>query len=1054
MRKDPTEFRKRFQSWKQGIPAYRAGKPIGEDEDTRSDTIRQGYHEGDIPYGAGNGPAGDSPLKILDIVNEETAAIPRDKVLIGEPPAVGLRNPGMFSSDFLARTFKPKGVGKAPMFMTEEVRRNTANLKAALGTYDGRGSSLLTKQAKSWIEHNKGKVDLSQFSAEEINKLVKMNRRDLANANRDFVLVDRNPQAGNFEFDVMHNNQSVADMIGGFSGSHLVPEMVESYSKIGGMSRKLYDAAIQSGKQLGYNGLVSGEYLISAPKTWSVWKHYLDKKLISRNGRHQNRMMTDPNKEGQLVKSMQEAKKAAAQNKNFTYDEGPVYLLKKESQFVPVKDKDVFDASILNPDGTFARDWNSKDITRIMLPFAVGGGLWGSKEHKNGKDLPRFAGGRDGVRYVPTDDGWGRITDSDVANLMENWVVTPFGVRNKFNYEYNPNYKQPVGKNAVVKQDNDLWTRQQVEKANNTRTWRSDAADIAHAVGEGAILASTFAAPEVEGLVYPAYQAAKSAATNAMRSSASRVLMNPRNFQFGHIELPPYEIQNIPGYQLKMLMRDNPLEKQLSKDGTISVNNIRAQANKASNVEKSVIEKILSSNEFSGQKSVDYNKFRKAVHDELITYDRIPDGRYEDYGMDRLGFRERHIWDIGNDPRFEGHVNPLDDVVEFYHRDTGDLVTRQERIAWQKEGLPKTNTFTFESPRIGIGNDKHYDYGTLGHSRTYTTQEEPDILHVMESQSDWGQDAFKQPRFSYNVATNGNTNIIIDEAGNAQFVGPGEGIPQREFLNMADRHNPNNPFNIANRQFKENTSIEQAKYLHDNYTHRQIQENLKYAAEKGQTKMRYPTPDTAAKIEGYTKSEHVSPRFEEINQRLRQIRREIDENLRIQKDPFASDDPIVQKINQLEEEEAGLINERVDLYRTAEKDYPAKHKTILKKYSDFPKQYRKIYKDADVRTVMDSKGNTWYEVDVPKNYLNSEWQYGLAPWIIGAGVGSGAVGAYANESTGFKNGKDIYIKPSHRGRLTALKKRTGKSEAELYRTGSAATRKMITFARNARKWKH
>lgn len=57
---------------------------------------------------------------------------------------------------------------------------------------------------------------------------------------------------------------------------------------------------------------------------------------------------------------------------------------------------------------------------------------------------------------------------------------------------------------------------------------------------------------------------------------------------------------------------------------------------------------------------------------------------------------------------------------------------------------------------------------------------------------------------------------------------------------------------------------------------------------------------------------------------------------------------------------------------------------------------------------------------------------------------------------GFKNGKDsgIHIKPSHRGRLTALKKRTGKSEAELYRTGGPAVRKMITFARNARKWHH
>lgn len=52
----------------------------------------------------------------------------------------------------------------------------------------------------------------------------------------------------------------------------------------------------------------------------------------------------------------------------------------------------------------------------------------------------------------------------------------------------------------------------------------------------------------------------------------------------------------------------------------------------------------------------------------------------------------------------------------------------------------------------------------------------------------------------------------------------------------------------------------------------------------------------------------------------------------------------------------------------------------------------------------------------------------------------------------YKEGGSIRIK--HPGRLTALKKRTGKTEAELWSTGNAHTRKMITFARNARKWKH
>lgn len=54
-----------------------------------------------------------------------------------------------------------------------------------------------------------------------------------------------------------------------------------------------------------------------------------------------------------------------------------------------------------------------------------------------------------------------------------------------------------------------------------------------------------------------------------------------------------------------------------------------------------------------------------------------------------------------------------------------------------------------------------------------------------------------------------------------------------------------------------------------------------------------------------------------------------------------------------------------------------------------------------------------------------------------------------------KNGKSpIYIKPANRGKLTRLKQRTGKSESELYNDGNPAHKKMVVFARNARKWKH
>ena len=48
----------------------------------------------------------------------------------------------------------------------------------------------------------------------------------------------------------------------------------------------------------------------------------------------------------------------------------------------------------------------------------------------------------------------------------------------------------------------------------------------------------------------------------------------------------------------------------------------------------------------------------------------------------------------------------------------------------------------------------------------------------------------------------------------------------------------------------------------------------------------------------------------------------------------------------------------------------------------------------------------------------------------------------------------IYIQPSHRGRFTALKERTGHSTSWFKENGTPAQKKMATFALNAAKWKH
>ena len=422
-------------------------------------------------------------------------------------------------------------------------------------------------------------------------------------------------------------------------------------------------------------------------------------------------------------------------------------------------------------------------------------------------------------------------------------------------------------------------------------------------------------------------------------------------------ELPHYGIEDLGGgYMLKSLMRGNSLEKQLSKQGTVNVNNVKALINKGSDIEKTIVDKVLSGDEFANKKSIDYNKFRKAVQDELIAYNRTPDTRFNDYGVERLGLSESkdlsHLHDIENfaqSDRFE--VVGTDTIGQarlWQDKTTGDIlnwdgIASRYLSEHNNDNIGK-HTFTFSSSRIPNGSAKHYDANTLGHSRTYTTAKEPDVLHVMESQSDWAQSGIAKEIKGDLAQSNDLIETYqwrIDQLEKETSTGIDQwGFPISEDAMTDKRRILDDVKSWLEKELERNkelasTNSAQAKYLSDNYTTKQIQENLKYAAEQGQTKMRYPTRETAAKIEGYPVSEERLLDYDRGTIEYDAVRKELYEH----------------------------------------PEYSPEHELILKKYTNFPKQYKKLFKDADVRTVTDSKGNTWYEVDVPTNYLDQEWQY-------------------------------------------------------------------------------
>ena len=444
-----------------------------------------------------------------------------------------------------------------------------------------------------------------------------------------------------------------------------------------------------------------------------------------------------------------------------------------------------------------------------------------------------------------------------------------------------------------------------------------------------------------------------------------------RNFK------PKQHIANYPGYQLKGLMKGSQLEKQLSKNGTININQLNAYFNKASQTEREIVNKVLAE-KFSGQKTINYNQFKKNIQNELIgKYNRIPQTDYADYGVESLGYNLKSI----GENELPGLPNQITLGQPIHYTSPG---TKADPIS--------LNTFTFESPRIPYGDTKHYGGNPIGHSRTYTLQQDPHTLYVMESQSDWAQQALRKKgsidaQSAYERASQSATkhqqeleqikaNLekgLAPDGHKIQYDWERKDIEEiiKNTEKRLSRHNA--------RAARFDAILHPEKYIQENhlkqnYLQRQLQENLRYAAENKYTKMRYPTSETAAKIEGYQKEFSHSDETERLLKEIHDTQAQFEEAIRLQDDPFILS-PDKQLIDNLEKKLKDLRIKYDDALVRAPKDYAPEYQTILKKYSDFPKLFEKLVKDQQVRTVTDIKGNTWYEVDVPKGYLNKEWQF-------------------------------------------------------------------------------
>ena len=445
--------------------------------------------------------------------------------------------------------------------------------------------------------------------------------------------------------------------------------------------------------------------------------------------------------------------------------------------------------------------------------------------------------------------------------------------------------------------------------------------------------------------------------------TSGRIINSPinpseSNFLLGKpdsIEMLNKSIEYNPSNNLiiKSIEDGSPLEKQLNKSGEINIKSLQAYINKneVTNADKYIIQQVLDKY-FPNKNSINYNEFKNKVSDELVTLNNETFVEHNtNHGVGALGFPK---------PRKESYEKAMSfgrSLIALYEKklanakalgDDALVLETQEELNRLNSELEKNTVDYNKIPRenktilfsnegqFGRGSDLHYNEKTLGHSRYLVSNEEPDIFHVLESQSDFYQknkmksfdsvfkESYQKRLKRLEEIQNKNKEVLknmkekgVDEAGYKV-----EPYQIEQFEDIVKRQEVAN--NMAKGDF---ANYEQKRLLGKKHLERLLQENVAYAAKNGQKIMRYPTPETAAKIQGYRK--HLS-------------------------------------------------------------GYEPEHETILKKYEETPKMVKKILGE-DTRIVTDDKGNTWYEFNIPKPFLEGKGK--IVALSTGALVGLGSLGS-------------------------------------------------------------
>ena len=456
----------------------------------------------------------------------------------------------------------------------------------------------------------------------------------------------------------------------------------------------------------------------------------------------------------------------------------------------------------------------------------------------------------------------------------------------------------------------------------------------------------------------------------------------------------PWQMQELPGLHLKSTMEGDAISKIVElKTGLVNVEQALAiigkesgGADKVALIRQSLGDKL--------PKKMDYNEFRKSVQDQLIPLEtRFSIGR-SDYGLQRLKYYEQNSDRINQLNKINELINSYesaystvyssvkptinsegkynitipetilgnkitktfdtyDEAVEYLWSNEGEGAMKKlsdvrnsnvKRLQQERNNVPPDSSIPIENRTLILGNKSKFGTGSSAHGNPEETLGHVHFLIDAESPdvltvSQIQSDAFQS---HYNIMSKSKEEAI------SKFKVRSERDPDFDLLAMTNEQKLMAQAEIEN--------FDQKSLLAKNHQERYLQELVNYAGKRGDVnKVRVPTPETAAKVQNYKKVPAERP----------------------------------------------IGHEGYWDVNTSGK-YSSEHETILKKYSEQPKTIKKLF-GKEPKIVTDSKGNTWYEFDIPDKFKKGKGEikaFSIAPYALPT---LGATGVAAAASQDKKN---------------------------------------------------